>query len=249
MSSVCERCKGVCDMDRALVCDSCCSMFHEKCSGFAGSEKRVMFCSECRLAIKKVPLILRRFDDLEREVRKLEEELVMLRQSNESEIETLKNSMKNVPEIDGDPEELIAEINERNSEVNNIMVYKLNESNSQSLNERILHDKAEVVKILDIIDIREDVIEKVIRVGKKGTIPKPMKIFLSNSGIARTVLRNKSKKMERYGRDISVGPNQTIMQKTHLKRVLGKLEQREKDGQEDLHVKFVWGIPTIMKKN
>ncbi|KAL3283926.1 hypothetical protein HHI36_018094, partial [Cryptolaemus montrouzieri] len=96
-----------------------------------------------------------------------EGELVMLRESNESEIETLKNSLKNVPEINGDPEELIAEINERNTRVNNVMVYKLNESNSQSLNERILHDKAEVVKILDIIDIKEDVIENVIRVGKK----------------------------------------------------------------------------------
>ncbi|KAL3289527.1 hypothetical protein HHI36_022944 [Cryptolaemus montrouzieri] len=68
--------------------------------------------------------------------------------------------MKNIPEINGDPEELIAEINERNSEVNNVMVYKLNESNSQSLNVRILHDKAEVVKILDIIDIKDVVIEK-----------------------------------------------------------------------------------------
>ncbi|KAL3283928.1 hypothetical protein HHI36_018096 [Cryptolaemus montrouzieri] len=92
----------------------------------------------------------------------------MLRESNESEIETLKNSLKNVPEINGDPEELIAEINERNTRVNNVMVYKLNESNSQSLNERILHDKAEVVKILDIIDIKEDVIENVIRVEING---------------------------------------------------------------------------------
>ncbi|KAL3288704.1 hypothetical protein HHI36_003139 [Cryptolaemus montrouzieri] len=93
--------------------------------------------------------------------------------------------------INGDPEELIAEINERNSKVNNVTVYKLNESNSQILNERILHDKAEVVKFLDMIDIKEDVIEKVICVGKKGTKPRPMKIVLSNSRIARTVLRNK----------------------------------------------------------
>ncbi|KAL3286573.1 hypothetical protein HHI36_001074 [Cryptolaemus montrouzieri] len=173
----------------------------------------------------------------------------MLKESNESEIETLKNSMKNVPEINSDPEELIAEINKRNSKVNNVMVYKLSESNSQSLNKRILHDKAEVVKILDMIDIKEDVIQKVIRVGKKGTKPRPMKIVLSNSGIARTVLRNKSRIMESYGRDISVGPDQTVMQRTHLKRVLGKLEQREKDDETDLHVKFVRGIPTIMKKN
>ncbi|KAL3272167.1 hypothetical protein HHI36_022651 [Cryptolaemus montrouzieri] len=231
MSSVCGRCRGVCDMDRAIVCDSSSSAFHEKFSGVGGSKKRLMdlkkectlffFCSECRIAIKRVPLILRRFDDLEREVRKLKKELLMLKGSNESEIETLKNSMKNVPEINGDPEELIAEINERNSKVNNVMVYKLNESNSQSLNERILHDKAEVVKILDMIDIKEDVIEKVIRVGKKGTKPRPMKIVLSNSGIARTVLRNKSRIMENYGRDISVGPDQTNMQRTHLKRVLG----------------------------
>ncbi|KAL3283927.1 hypothetical protein HHI36_018095 [Cryptolaemus montrouzieri] len=133
----------------------------------------------------------------------------MLRESNESEIETLKNSMKNVPEVNGDPKELIAEINERNSRVNNVMVYKLNESNSRSLNERILHDKAEVVKILDIIDIKEDVIE-------------------NNSGFARTVLRNRSKIMESSGRDISVGTDQTVMQRTHLKSVSGKLEQREK---------------------
>ncbi|KAL3286593.1 hypothetical protein HHI36_001094 [Cryptolaemus montrouzieri] len=211
MSSVSERCKGVCDMDRAIMCDSCSSAFHEKCSGVGGSEKRVMdlkkectlffFCSECRLAIKKGATHFEK-------------------ESNKSEIVTLKNSMKNVPEINGDPEELIAEINERNSKVNNVMVYKLNESNSQSLNERILHDKAEVVKILDMIDIKEDVIEKIIRVG-----------------IARTVLRNKSRIMESYGRDISVGPNQTVMQRIHLKRVLGKLEQREKDGEKDLHVK------------
>ncbi|KAL3278327.1 hypothetical protein HHI36_013658 [Cryptolaemus montrouzieri] len=140
---------------------------------------------------KKVPLILRRFDDLEKAVRKLKEELVM----------------KIVPEFIVDPEELNAEINERNSEVNNVMVYNLKESNSQSRNERILHDKAKVVKILDIIDIKKDVIEKIIRVGKKGTKRRPMKIVLSNSGIARTVLRNKSEIMESYGEDISVGPD------------------------------------------
>ncbi|KAL3289870.1 hypothetical protein HHI36_023260 [Cryptolaemus montrouzieri] len=193
MSSVCERCKGKCDMDRAIVCDSCSSAFQEKYSGVGGSEKRMMdlkkertlffFCSECRLGIKKVPLILRRFNDLEKEVRKLKEELLMLRESNEN-----------------------------------------------------------------IIDIKEDVIEKIIRVGKKGTKSRPMKIVLSNSGIARTVLRNESKIMESYGRDIAVSPDQTVMQRTHLKRVLGKLEQREKDGEKDLHVKFVRGIPTIMKK-
>ncbi|KAL3273694.1 hypothetical protein HHI36_015124 [Cryptolaemus montrouzieri] len=132
--------------------------------------------------------------------------------------------------------------------MNNVMVYKLNESNSQSLNEEILHDKAEVVKILDRIDIKEDIIEKVIRVGKKGIKPRPMKIVLSNSGIARTVLRNKSKIMESYGRDILVGLDQSVMQRTHLKRVLGKLEQREKDGEKDLHAKFGRGIPTIMKR-
>ncbi|KAL3279595.1 hypothetical protein HHI36_017101 [Cryptolaemus montrouzieri] len=179
-------------MDRAIVCDSCSGAFDAKCSGVGGSEKR------CRHAIKRVPLILRRFDDLEREVRKLKEELVLLKESNESEIETSKNSMKNVPEINGDPEELIAEINKRNSKINNVMVYKLNESNSQSLHERILHDKAEVVRILDMIDIKEDVIEKV-RVGKKGTKPRPMKIVLSKSGIARTFSRNKSRIMESYG--------------------------------------------------
>ncbi|KAL3265491.1 hypothetical protein HHI36_009695, partial [Cryptolaemus montrouzieri] len=98
--------------------------------------------------------------------------------------------------INGDPEELIAEINERNSKVNNVMVYKLNESNNQILNDRILHDKAEVVKILDMIDIKEDAIEK----------------------------------------------------RTHLKRVLGKWEQSEKDGEKNLHVKFMKGIPTNRKK-
>ncbi|KAL3277322.1 hypothetical protein HHI36_012673 [Cryptolaemus montrouzieri] len=73
-----------------------------------------------------------------------------------------------------------------------------------------------------MIDIKEDVIEKVIHVGKKGTKPRPMKIGLSNSGIARTVLRNESRIMESYGRDISVGPDQTVMQRTHLKSVLGR---------------------------
>ncbi|KAL3290456.1 hypothetical protein HHI36_023797 [Cryptolaemus montrouzieri] len=131
------------------------------------------------------------------------------------------------------------EINERNSKVNNVMMCTLNKSNSQSLNERILHDKAEVVKILDIKDIKENVIEKVIGVCKKGTKPKPRKIALSNSGIARTVLRNKSRIMESYGRNISVGPDQTVLQRTHLRRILGKLKQRERDGEKDLHVKLL----------
>ncbi|KAL3282177.1 hypothetical protein HHI36_005371, partial [Cryptolaemus montrouzieri] len=63
--------------------------------------------------------------------------------------------------LDRNTEDIVAEIRERECRARNIIVHNISESASASLEERIQHDRNVISKLVELVNIREDDIEKI----------------------------------------------------------------------------------------
>lgn len=240
----CGKCKiKITNDDKFIPCDSCHVLFHlqEKCCSMSSSETRaavlqkrilLFFCEECRSAFKKVPLLIRKIDELKSEVENLKKEV--------AELKTQNNSIN--------METLFMELNERSMRSNNLMVYNVSESNAINLADKINEDKLVVTDVLEKLDIQNgmDQILKVIRVGRPGgNRPRPLKIVLSNSQVVKKALKSKSKL---YSTNYRISQDQTQLQQNQFKSVKSELKIRVDKGEADLIIKYFNGVPKVVKK-
>ena len=123
------------------------------------------------------------------------------------------------------------------------------ERNSTEVNKRIEHDNNLVKQI-----INEDLginanIKKVIRIGKviNGNISKcrPLKVICKDSEDALDILRNRSK----CKNNVKINNDLTLMQREKLKRVKTELIERKSNGEMNLTLKYIRGVPTITTAN
>ncbi|KAG5871336.1 hypothetical protein JTB14_018590 [Gonioctena quinquepunctata] len=173
MEEKCESCKNnVSDKDKLVKCDSCRTIFHasENCTNLAESELRVIlqsrslvfFCNECRMAFKKVPLLIRQMEDIKNDVTELKEDVKALKNENK----VLKENLMKIEssETNFDMEEFMNEMEKRKKRSNNIMILNTYESNAVNRNDRIKDENKTVKEVLAHADI--DLNEfKVIRMG------------------------------------------------------------------------------------
>lgn len=190
-------------------------------------------------------------EDIKCEIEKLastySEKIVKL----EAEVESLKNTVLSLQNSSSSPQlstdNLYGEIHDRMNRANNLMIYKVRESNSKNLNERVAEDTATVNDILQTVGIDSLNIQKVLRVGRtNNTKPRPIKVVLSNHLLVKKII-NSRKKVEALG--YSVGFDRTKLQQTQLKSTLNDLKRRTESGEKNLIIKYVNGLPIIQQKN
>jgi len=139
---------------------------------------------------------------------------------------------------------IISEVIDRQSRSRNLIIFNLPESDDISSTES---DKLSVKSILD--SISPNLVTTVLsRLGRKSTKPRPLKVMLLDSFDIFTVLKNKHtlRTSSTYA-SIRISPDRTNMQRSQLRDVVSKLEQRKAAGEPNLLLKFVKGIPTISK--
>lgn len=245
MPAVCEKCKQVVSpQDKQVNCDCCRVIFHltEDCAGMSTSEQRAIvlqkrcllyFCGECRDAFKAAPLVIRRVKELQEEVNTLKQELQALRMA--------RQTPDNI-------EQILSESHERSIRSKNIMVYDAPESSANDIQGRILHDKHIAQQIFEKVGCQNKVADilKVMRVGKGGVNnkPRPLKVVCSNTEIVNAILRSR-KRMD--PNSYKVGYDSTKMQQAAYKAARAELMTRRDKGEDDLIIKYVKGVPTIMK--
>lgn len=236
----CVTCKlNIKDKDEKIIgCDSCNVTMHlnEKCTGLSPSElraiviqKRVIlfFCEDCRGAFKRVPVLIKKLDEMQHIIESLQKEVQQLKDQKEAL----------------NMEAILHEAQERQVRSNNFMLYNVNESNSGIIEERINADTTVVNKILEKVDVPLENLVKVTRVGKKGGKPRPLKIKLSNSQTVFKILRNKNKLTGTH-----ISGDYTYMQREQMKAARSELNQREETGERDLTIKFHNGVPKVVPK-
>lgn len=88
----------------------------------------------------------------------------------------------------------------------------------------------------------------VSRIGQKSSKTLPFKVTLHMTSDVFIVLKNKHKlRMSSTYGSIRIYPDCTIMQRNHLRDIIGQLEQRKEAAETNLVMKFVKGVPTISK--
>ena len=131
-----------------------------------------------------------RIDVLEKEIAELRNDFQVLKSNN------LDGSSLNPVAPSGQQSTLnqidtLNEMQERCVRSKNIIVFNIQESNSTSPSERVDHDKAHVIEILEKLQLDTITEYKVVRVGRAGTKPRPMKVMFSDSSFALKCIKNK----------------------------------------------------------
>lgn len=239
MPSQCIKCNiNISSVEKCIQCDSCRVFLHltEQCSGLSGREiqavsiqKRTVlfFCDECKNAIKRVPHLLLKIENLENEVKKLKDE-----------VDTLKNNNFNMDNI-------LDEAYEQSLRANNLMVYNVEESSADSIENKIEDDRRIVSDILNTLGISNKELIRVIRVGKKSSRSRPTKIVLSSPFHVRQALKS-SRKLSSSPYRIS--SDKTKLQREEYRKVLEELKRR-KVNEDNLYIRYRANRPIIDKKN
>nr|CAI5856932.1 unnamed protein product [Callosobruchus analis] len=154
----CVKCKTS-NNEPSLRCDSCESLVHHDCSGLSASELKVMtlrsrrilkyYCDDCPLGLKLLPKLVKKVEELISEVKKLKASFV-------APIDTSGQ----------DFEEVLHEIEERNSRKFNIILYGVTENKDATRQQQEFQDLAEINKILEFLSPDTSTNVKPIRLGK-----------------------------------------------------------------------------------
>lgn len=130
------------------------------------------------------------------------------------------------------------------------------EPETLSLQQKIDMDLSETRKLLAAVaavtegEDKAPIVTKALRMGKpnqNSTRPRPLKVIFTSPSDALAVLRNKKHLPPEYGH-ISIYDDKTIRQQEYFKKQKAILEQRKKNGETNLIIRFVKGIPVIDQK-
>lgn len=127
----------------------------------------------------------------------------------------------------------------------NIILYGVPEPVSKSLEDRQGRDKSMVVNILNIILADCPAPIKMFRLGKyNANKNRLIKVCFSSEEIVKRLLKIKQNNKED---EIRVFSDQTPQQKAYLKALKVELERRICDGETNLIIKYIKGLPKIIK--
>uniref|UniRef100_A0A2A4JSI3 Uncharacterized protein n=1 Tax=Heliothis virescens TaxID=7102 RepID=A0A2A4JSI3_HELVI len=143
-------------------------------------------------------------------------------------------------------EDIIQELKDRTNREKNIIIVGIAETNDKNLKTRQDYDCNEVIKMLT--SLKEDCPKpiKTVRLGKYSYDKnRPIKAYFNNSETPKYLLRNKIKLPE----NIQFYADQTPTQKCFLQSLRDELNKRVENGEKDLIIKYIKGVPTIVVNN
>lgn len=171
----------------------------------------------------------------------------------EKQIESLESNiqqMKLIPSTSCSPslciqEEIIVELNERSQRCKNIILYGIAEPDSKDTDERRAYDKSAVLDIIKTILDDCPIPEKIFRLGKYDSNKnRPLKVCFAIEESAKNILRNKNKCQKE---NVKIFSDQTPQQQAYRKLLKDDLERRTKEGETNLTIKYVRGIPKLIQ--
>lgn len=172
---------------------------------------------------------------IQNKMKHMEEELNQLKNQQNSDCTTPKSPVLC-------QQNLIHEIKAQCDREKNVVIVGISEINERNANSRRNHDNNEAMKIITTLYKDCPKPTKTIRLGKY--IPnknRPLKVCFNSSDIPKYLLRNKKNLQDK----IQIYADQTPAQKEYLQLLKAELNKRIEDGEGDLIIKYIKGIPTI----
>lgn len=149
-------------------------------------------------------------------------------------------------------EEIISEINSRNSRKCNLVFFGVDEPNQNlSPQAREEADKTKIVNLLNVVLPEENFLQvKPIRIGQYNQNKKRIiKITLANEDMVISVLRNSFQlKNNQSFKSISISQDRTPRQIEYFKKIKAQMMERINNG-ENCRLKYINGVPKIINLN
>lgn len=139
--------------------------------------------------------------------------------------------------------EFYHEIQDRLQRAKNVVVVGLREQNDHNEGTQ---DMEEVHRIFTQIDQACPKPLKVIRLGKfNADKPRPIKVIFQTTETPQYLLKHRTK----LSTNIKLYWDQTPKQRNYMQNLQKQLRKREHDGESNLSIKYIKGVPTIIKQN
>lgn len=162
-----------------------------------------------------------------------------------SQIQTKLNTFSSALPNSETHSNIVQEIEERMSRAKNIIIRGITESNHNSLEARLEHDRCEVSRMLKLIDKDCPKPIKIIRLGKHNqSISRPIKAMFESQEIAKRILRSN---INRDNTTLKIASDQTPLQMEYLRRLRDELIKRQQAGETGIVIKYIRGVPKIVK--
>ena len=145
-------------------------------------------------------------------------------------------------EIKSEVKEATEEIFDKQRRATNILLFNLNESKNEALQDRIKEDNEKVDEIFQEIGMVKDSyhVERTMRLGKKGEKARPLKVCLQNTSqrnqalkLAKNLKGNDNSNLQSVG----IAPDLTLTERAQKKLLLDELSSRRANGEKDLVIR------------
>uniref|UniRef100_A0A6P7G4K3 Uncharacterized protein LOC114334099 n=1 Tax=Diabrotica virgifera virgifera TaxID=50390 RepID=A0A6P7G4K3_DIAVI len=256
-SQTCANClKAINDRERsALQCDACKRGIHLACTELLQDDRITrckvrgikIICNSCSSnieAFSNLKSILKEYnDDLQLKISQIDEKIAEITTKfNDLEIKLSSADQHSSPQF---AENIANEAVDRINRAKNVIVRGVPESTGDIQTKKD-EDKKFLEEILSAVECNATPVT-FFRVGKVGDrFPRMIKMVMNNEYEAKQILRNKRKLLEKTKtKNVSIVDDKTPMQVNFLKELRSELETRKENGEQNLTIKYIRGIPKI----
>ncbi|KAF5189957.1 hypothetical protein FRX31_020456 [Thalictrum thalictroides] len=138
---------------------------------------------------------------------------------------------------------MINELQDRQSRDKNVIFFNVPESNNDA------DDISAVNDVLSKIGASVAT-SQIVRLGKTGPKPRPIKIICNAKSDVGLILKSKNKLRNIPGlNNVHITADWTSSQRSFYNCLRGQLSTRKNNGETNLYIGYVKGVPTILQKN
>lgn len=244
----CSCCNKACEDHKIITCCVCKANYLHSCVDLTVAELRSLkskknlnwSCQDCLQVGDNI-------NDLKALIMSLRKEIESLKSIKTASVCECNSAV--------DFEAIVQEISDRNARKNNLIFYGMPESLSTDHNVRILHDQQQVSKVLNFVlpESGSDLSAKPIRLGKFDAAksnPRPLKITLPSEHAVLNIIRRAFKLKDlRDPKDIRISLDKTPRQQQYYRKLRDELSMRTAEGESNLRIKYIRGVPQIISSN
>lgn len=141
--------------------------------------------------------------------------------------------------------DLIAELQEREERKKNIIIVGIPEPHCEDMSEKRKADREKVHEITSSIYAECPKSDKIIRLGKYDPNKmRPLKVCFASPDVTLSILKNK---VNNKDETVKIYSDKTPYEQECMKNLRYELQEREKNGEKNLIIKYIKGIPKIIK--
>ncbi len=245
--------------DKAISCQKCEKWTHQSCANLNNQEYKVLekgklnvmwFCNTCTGEVSRMlrgislPNITEKGHDcssaskLEDVTRKLDR----VTETMQKMVDVLAKRDENLDRVvEAKVSKYMEEKSEKEKRECNLIFHNIPEAVSDDIEERKGHDVDEVMRVLTKLDVKDNVVSKPIRLGKKdpeSSGPRLLKVTVDDVSVKNETLRKARQLKEHIGyAKVFITPDLTPQERQENRKLREELRNRCEQGEENIAIR------------